>query len=1077
MLKFVFSLILYFVAISSAYEIPIATFKIFYPKGFEVSIPADENVTLFAFHGKLNEPLNGLEAGRWSRDILKPIDGRFTFVDDQTSLKLGDRIYYWTFAINNGLGYREDNGVYDVREYAQKNDVYKVPKAEFKIFYPQGFQVSIPAEEKTTLFAFHGKLNEQMRGLEAGKWSKDISQPTNGRYVFEDRVTSFKVGDVIYYWTFVINNGQGYREDDGVYVITEYSLPIESTTTPATTTRLAPIGYTVPRAEFKIFQPQGFEVSIPAEEGVSLFAFHGKLNEKMNGLEAGKWSRDVTTVTNGRFVFADRYTSLKIGDYIYYWTFVIHNGLGYREDDGVFVVSKYSTQRETAPSSYTNKANVAVVGYKTPTTQNVINKEEDETFLVHRFSPQEQPTPHRIDTTVRYKTSTPQIENNRKKYGGALQIRETYQVPISTTTKKPVSISSFRKTNVNKKVSLKDNPAIILASRLTSLNLGRVSSTTEAPARYKVPKAEFRVLHPKGFEVTIPAEEGVSLFEFHGKLNEKMDGLEAGRWSKAITTTKNGKFVFEDRKTSLKPGDIIYYWTLATHNGVGYREDNGEYMVTEYSSQSNVAVSTTTESTPMSYKVPIAQFKIYYPKGFEVSIPADENITLFAFHGKLNEEMEGLEAGRWARDIVKAKYERFTFRERETSLKIGDTIYYWTYVVYNGLGYREDDGIYVVTHYTPQEGNSSASLPPLFSVISSTASPTVLSSSTRRPGECAPSVTTINNGISVPCAGQVIFEENFNGDRVDPVKWSMERRFAFQPDYEFVIYLLNNEVIRIGNGMATLKPVPLTRTYGADILTKEFSLGPNCTGILDTDDCIRTANSLDILPPFISAQFSTKARFSFKHGRVEIRAKMPNAPWVFPQLFLEPVDSRYGAKNYQSGQIRMALSRNNGGDSVDDLFGGVILNANLPYRNVKMCKRTGPPIDWSTDFHLYQVKWLRDRIIFSVDNEEYCSIQPDNGRFSEMQVNGKYLPNREYLKTGSIMAPFDQEFYIRLGYGIGGHNDFPDDASLWLKEKPWTNFHPKSMRQFWNKQKTNWNHWLGPDAALKIDYIRVYSIE
>ncbi|ALC42895.1 CG12780, partial [Drosophila busckii] len=94
-----------------------------------------------------------------------------------------------------------------------------------------------------------------------------------------------------------------------------------------------------------------------------------------------------------------------------------------------------------------------------------------------------------------------------------------------------------------------------------------------------------------------------------------------------------------------------------------------------------------------AYEVPKANIEVFYPKGFQVSIPHDKGITLFAFHGKLNEEMEGLEAGTWARDIVKVKNGRWTFRDRETRLKQGDVLYYWTYAIYKGLGYREDAGI------------------------------------------------------------------------------------------------------------------------------------------------------------------------------------------------------------------------------------------------------------------------------------------------------------------------------------------------------------------------------------------------
>ncbi|XP_062131163.1 gram-negative bacteria-binding protein 3 [Drosophila sulfurigaster albostrigata] len=97
-----------------------------------------------------------------------------------------------------------------------------------------------------------------------------------------------------------------------------------------------------------------------------------------------------------------------------------------------------------------------------------------------------------------------------------------------------------------------------------------------------------------------------------------------------------------------------------------------------------------------AYRVPNARIRVFSPKGFEVSIPHDEGISLFAFHGKLNEEFDGLEAGRWSRDIPNARRGRWTFRDRETVLKVGDTLYFWTFVIHKGLGYREDDGAYVV---------------------------------------------------------------------------------------------------------------------------------------------------------------------------------------------------------------------------------------------------------------------------------------------------------------------------------------------------------------------------------------------
>lgn len=68
--------------------------------------------------------------------------------------------------------------------------------------------------------------------------------------------------------------------------------------------------------------------------------------------------------------------------------------------------------------------------------------------------------------------------------------------------------------------------------------------------------------------------------------------------------------------------------------------------------------------------------------------------------------MDGLEAGDWARDITKAKEGRWTFRDRNANLKLGDKIYFWTYVIKDGLGYRQDNGEWTVMGKLQIKANS-----------------------------------------------------------------------------------------------------------------------------------------------------------------------------------------------------------------------------------------------------------------------------------------------------------------------------------------------------------------------------------
>lgn len=69
-----------------------------------------------------------------------------------------------------------------------------------------------------------------MKGLEGGQWSKDIRSAKNGRWTFVDRVSELKLGDKVYFWTYVdYNDGErtlGYRQDAGQWTVTGFKLHI-----------------------------------------------------------------------------------------------------------------------------------------------------------------------------------------------------------------------------------------------------------------------------------------------------------------------------------------------------------------------------------------------------------------------------------------------------------------------------------------------------------------------------------------------------------------------------------------------------------------------------------------------------------------------------------------------------------------------------------------------------------------------------------------------------------------------------------------------------------------------------------
>lgn len=328
------------------------------------------------------------------------------------------------------------------------------------------------------------------------------------------------------------------------------------------------------------------------------------------------------------------------------------------------------------------------------------------------------------------------------------------------------------------------------------------------------------------------------------------------------------------------------------------------------------------------------------------------------------------------------------------------------------------------------------------------------------------SKTFVNDAKAAACPGDVIFEENFSGSSLDPQKWRMEKRMAVFPDYEFNTYLDNTQALSLKDGQVVLKPVKYTSIYGPQSLTAELKLRKDCTGELDTFECDRESDAISILPPFITPQFSTINSFKFRYGQVEIRAKLPSAKWVVPQVFLNPVDHKYGKGQYESGQLRVVQSK---GEC--EIVSGAVLSDLEPFRSTKMCstqcKRKG---DWNNEFHVYTMVWLPDSIKFYVDGREICAVNPGQGLYATI-TNGNPLPTKELLaKNGETpLAPFDQNFYLTIGYAVGGINDFQDEP-----RKPWRNDDPRAMNKFWKKNRA-FDYGVGK-YMFTIDYVKIYAV-
>lgn len=81
-------------------------------------------------------------------------------------------------------------------------------------------------------------------------------------------------------------------------------------------------------------------------------------------------------------------------------------------------------------------------------------------------------------------------------------------------------------------------------------------------------------------------------------------------------------------------------------------------------------------------------------------------------------------------------------------------------------------------------------------------------------------------------------------------------------------------------------------------------------------------------------------------------------------------------------------------------------------------------------------------------------------------------------KRNSIMAPFDQEFFIILNVAVGSTIYFSDEWTNGNGDKPWKNNAQYPMTDFWDGREQwlqTWNT-TADSSHMMVDYVRVYAL-
>lgn len=353
---------------------------------------------------------------------------------------------------------------------------------------------------------------------------------------------------------------------------------------------------------------------------------------------------------------------------------------------------------------------------------------------------------------------------------------------------------------------------------------------------------------------------------------------------------------------------------------------------------------------------------------------------------------------------------------------------------------------------------------------------------TRDAEDCVASETTYNGGKKA-CRYQLLLDEHF--EVLNLTLWKHDVLMPDEPDFEFVAYDKDPDNSWVENSILHIKPTILEDSYGPGFVMNGTLSLDGCTSTT-REQCTRTASTYRVLPAVRSARLTTRDTFTFRYGIVEARVLVPEGDWIYPAITLDPASSTYG-KWYAGGQIRlpyalgnrfMAKRQGKPRTGLQVLRAGVAIGK-APGQDImptllESDQRAGNGTTWrKKHFRVYRVKWTPESIEFMIDGKVMSTIRPPQGGFVKMTDS----PSDHPWRAGSSMAPFDQEFFVSLGVGVGGVNRFADgivNGEYSEHPKPWKNSSPKALLDFY-KARDHWiPTWTHP--AMEIAHIKVMAL-
>ncbi|KAK0612458.1 glycoside hydrolase family 16 protein [Bombardia bombarda] len=324
---------------------------------------------------------------------------------------------------------------------------------------------------------------------------------------------------------------------------------------------------------------------------------------------------------------------------------------------------------------------------------------------------------------------------------------------------------------------------------------------------------------------------------------------------------------------------------------------------------------------------------------------------------------------------------------------------------------------------------------------------------------------------------QVLNEDWSNG--INPDIWEAEVQVGGFGNGEFEQTTpANSENVYVEGGHLFIKATLQKEEYMESDYYIDLLKDGTCTSTVPMDCIARTnttAGNSSVVPPTLSGRLTTKPGASIKYGRVEVTAKLPAGDWLWPAIWMMPVEETYGAWP-RSGEIDLAESRGNnythpqGGNNIVSSalhWGPDPANDAFWRTNVK---RPALHTTYSSKFHTFGVEWSQKYLFTYIDSRllqvlytNFDSPLWNRGNFPSVDANNTRLDDIWSAKTGRYNTPFDQKFFLILNVAVGGTNGWFEDN---VNGKPWLNGSPNAKKDFWGSRGSWFPTWTQPQMEV-----------